>query len=159
MNCIFCQIIAGALPAAVIYRDEHCMAFMDVHPLGPGHVLLIPQSHVEKLDQLPGFVRQHLYQVFDGLVPAQRRAGFGVEGTHLLVNDGRATNQHIPHAHMHLIPRRSGDGLGFAARLLLHFTGLFGPKAKFDTLQRQAALIAGEVRVPWVSETPAGGGR
>ncbi|WP_259768960.1 HIT family protein, partial [Pseudomonas protegens] len=116
MNCIFCQIVAGTLPAAVVYRDEHCMAFMDVHPLGAGHVLLIPQPHVEKLDQLPGFVRQHLYQVFDGLLAAQRRAGYGVEGTHLLVNDGRATNQHIPHAHLHLIPRKRGDALGFAGR-------------------------------------------
>ncbi|MCO7577729.1 MULTISPECIES: HIT family protein [Pseudomonas chlororaphis group] len=157
MNCIFCQIVAGTLPAAVVYRDEHCMAFMDVHPLGAGHVLLIPQPHVEKLDQLPGFVRQHLYQVFDGLLAAQRRAGYGVEGTHLLVNDGRATNQHIPHAHLHLIPRKRGDVLGFAGRLLLHFSGLFGRRAKLEVLQQQAASIAEQVRVPWVSETPMGG--
>ncbi|BBN57145.1 hypothetical protein TRE132_52700 [Pseudomonas chlororaphis subsp. aurantiaca] len=96
MTCIFCQIAAGELPSALVYRDTHCMAFMDVHPLGQGHVLLIPLAHVEKLEQLPTVIRQHLYQVFDTLLAAQRRAGFGVEGTHLIVNDGKATNQHIP---------------------------------------------------------------
>lgn len=111
---------------------------------------------MEKLDQLPGFVRQHLYQVYDGLVAAQRRAGYGIEGTHLLVNDGRATNQHIPHAHLHLIPRRRGDALGFAGRLLLHFTGLFGRRTRLELLQAQAEAIAEQVRVPWVNETPAG---
>ncbi|UQS89791.1 HIT family protein [Pseudomonas chlororaphis subsp. piscium] len=126
MTCIFCQIAAGELPSALVYRDTHCMAFMDVHPLGQGHVLLIPLAHVEKLEQLPTVIRQHLYQVFDTLLAAQRRAGFGVEGTHLIVNDGKATNQHIPHAHLHLVPRQRGDGLGFGMRMFMHFTGVFG---------------------------------
>ena len=145
MDCIFCQIIAGNLPAALVYRDEHCIAFMDVHPLGQGHVLLIPLQHVEKLEQLHAHNRQHLYQVFDTLVAAQRRAGFGVEGTHLIVNDGKATNQHIAHAHLHLVPRKRGDALGFGWRLLLHFTGLFGMRTDSERLQAQAALIAAQV--------------
>ena len=71
-------------------------------------------------------------------------------------NAGRATNQHIPHAHLHLIPRKRGDGLGFAGRLLLHFTGLFGRRTQLEVLQQQATSIAEQVRVPWVSETPVG---
>lgn len=154
MDCIFCQIIAGSLPAAQVYRDEQCIAFMDVHPLGQGHVLLIPLQHVEKLEQLPQASRQHLYQVFDDLVAAQRRAGFGVEGTHLIVNDGKATNQHIPHAHLHLVPRKRGDALGFGWRMLLHFTGLFGMRTRSELLQAQAALIAAQIERP-VADSPA----
>lgn len=142
LDCIFCRIVAGSAPAALVYRDEHCMAFMDVHPLGQGHVLLIPLAHVEKLEQLGDEQRSHLYRVYDQVLAAQRRAGFGVEGTHLIVNDGKATNQHIPHAHLHLVPRRRGDALGFAWRLLLHFSGLFGPRTRDETLQAQARAIA-----------------
>lgn len=145
MDCIFCQIVAGTAPAAEVYRDEHCMALMDVHPLGQGHVLLIPLQHVEKLEQLTAPSRQHLYQVFDNLVAAQRRAGFGVAGTHLIVNDGKATNQHIAHAHLHLVPRKRGDALGFGWRLLLHFTGLFGRRSRHDSLQAQADAIAAQL--------------
>lgn len=141
-DCIFCSIVAGSAPAALVHRDEHCMAFMDVHPLGQGHVLLIPLAHVEKLEQLDAEQRSHLYRVYDQVLAAQRRAGFGVEGTHLIVNDGKASNQHIPHAHLHLVPRRRGDALGFAWRLLLHFSGLFGPRTRDETLQVQARAIA-----------------
>ncbi|WP_347901896.1 HIT family protein [Pseudomonas purpurea] len=142
MNCIFCQITAGTLPAAQVYRDPHCMAFMDVHPLGQGHLLLIPLQHVEKLEQLPDTTRFHLYRVFDTLIAAQRSAGFGVEGTHLIVNDGKATNQHIPHAHLHLVPRRQGDALGFGLRMFMHLTGLFGPRTRHEKLLAQATAIA-----------------
>lgn len=145
MTCIFCQIAAGALPSALVYHDEYCTAFMDVHPLGQGHVLLISKAHVEKLEQLPTVIRQHLYLVFDTLLAAQRRAGFGVEGTHLIVNDGKATNQHIPHAHLHLVPRRRGDALGFGMRMFMHFTGVFGRRTPLETLRRQASLIAAEL--------------
>jgi histidine triad (HIT) family protein len=145
MDCIFCTIVAGAAPAAQVYRDEHCMALMDVHPLGQGHVLLIPLQHVEKLEQLSAPTRQHLYQVFDSLVAAQRRAGFGVEGTHLIVNDGKATNQHIAHAHLHLVPRKRGDALGFGWRMFLHFTGIFGWRSRHNILQAQADAIAAQL--------------
>lgn len=145
MDCIFCKIVAGSLPAAHVYRDEQCIAFMDVHPLGAGHVLLIPRQHVEKLEQLPEHARQHLYRVFDNLVAAQRRAGFGIEGTHLIVNDGKATNQHIPHAHLHLVPRKRGDALGFSWRMLLHFTGVFGFRTSHIRLQAQADAIAAQI--------------
>ncbi|RBJ73721.1 HIT family protein, partial [Pseudomonas sp. MWU12-2534b] len=81
----------------------------------------------------------------------QRRAGVGLERTQLPGNHGRATNQHMPPAHLHLIPRQRGDGLGFAGRLLLHFTGIFWRRAKLEVLQQQSASIAEQVRVPWVS--------
>ncbi|SIR02453.1 HIT family protein [Aquipseudomonas alcaligenes] len=155
MDCLFCRIAAGAESSARVYEDEHCFAFMDIHPLGQGHVLLIPRQHVEKLDQLPAATRRHLYQVFDELLAAQRRAGFGIEGSHLIVNDGKASNQHIPHAHLHLIPRKRGDGLGFGWRMFLHFTGLFGPRTAQAVLQKQAEAIAARIEHPTARQPSA----
>lgn len=148
MSCIFCQIVAGSAPAAQVYQDDRCIAFMDVHPLTPGHVLLIPKQHAEKLEQLDGDDRRHLYRQVDALVAAQRRAGFGVEGTHLIVNDGKATNQHIPHVHLHLVPRQRGDALSFFVRMLMHFTGLFGFRTRMQVLESQAQSIAGRLESP-----------
>jgi histidine triad (HIT) family protein len=141
MDCLFCRIIAGQEAAVRVYADEHCLAFMDIHPLGKGHLLLIPALHVEQLEALSDEVRAHLYRVYDRLLAAQRKAGMGVKGSHLLVNDGRAANQHVPHAHLHLIPREPGDSLGFGLRMFLHLTGLFGPRTRQATLEAQAQRI------------------
>jgi histidine triad (HIT) family protein len=145
MDCLFCKIAVGAEDCARVYADDHCVAFMDIHPLTPGHVLLIPRQHVEKLEALDSGTRQHLYAVFERLVAAQRRAGLGVEGTHLIVNDGKATNQHIPHAHLHLVPRQRGDGFGFGMRMFMHFTGLFGPRTPLPKLREQARGIQAQL--------------
>lgn len=141
MDCLFCKISAGLEPAVQVYADKHCLAFMDIHPLGRGHLLLIPRQHVEQLAELDEAQRAHLYRVYDRLLAAQRRAGLGVKGSHLLVNDGRAANQHVPHAHLHLIPREPGDSLGFGLRMFLHLTGLFGPRSAHERLQAEAERI------------------
>ena len=126
---------------AEVHQDPHCLAFMDVHPLSPGHMLLIPRQHVEMLADLPAETRAHLYRVFDLLVAAQRAAGLGTKGTHLLVNDGRATNQHIPHAHLHLIPRYPHDNLRFGGGLLMHLSGIFGRRKGLHELAKTAENI------------------
>lgn len=157
--CLFCKIAAGTEPAVVVHRDAHCLAFMDVHPLAPGHVLLVPLAHAERLDQLDAATRAHLYRTMDALIAAQRAAGLGVEGSQLIVNDGRAANQHIPHVHLHLVPRRRGDALGFFWRVLLHFTGLFGPRTRRGRLQAHADAIAARLPAPPVAGDDAASAR
>ncbi len=155
-QCLFCKIAAGAESAVVVHRDERCLAFMDIHPLAPGHVLLIPLTHAERLDQLDTATRRHLYRVMDALVAAQRRAGLGLEGSQLIVNDGRAANQHIPHVHLHLVPRTRGDAIGFFWRVLLHFTGLFGPRTKREALQAKADAIVTHWPAAWAESGESG---
>ncbi len=140
-GCLFCKIVGKKEPAVHVHEDDVCIAFMDIHPLGKGHVLVIPRRHAQKLDELDTRSRMHLYAVCDRIVAAQRLAGFGVNGSHLLLNDGKAANQHVPHVHFHLIPRSGSDSLGFFFRMLLHFTGLFGLRTPARTLQLQADLI------------------
>ncbi|WP_019142986.1 HIT family protein [Noviherbaspirillum massiliense] len=90
-------------------------------------------------------VRHHLFDICNRIVTSQRKAGFGVGGTHFLLNDGKAANQHVPHVHFHLIPRSGRDNAGFFLRMVLHLTGLFGRRTSFPTLQEQAALIRGHL--------------
>lgn len=148
-NCLFCKIAARIESAIYVHEDELCISFMDIHPLGSGHVLVIPKQHAQKLEELDEPVRQHLFAVCNRIVAAQRHAGFGVNGTHFLLNDGKAANQHIPHAHFHLIPRNGHDNLGFFLRTLLHFTGLFGPKTSMGVLESQADLIRRHLATPF----------
>ncbi len=114
---------------------------MDIHPLGSGHVLVIPKRHAQKLQELDEPIQTHLFAVCNRIVAAQREAGLGVDGTHFLLNDGKATNQHVPHVHFHLIPRTGQDNAGFFFRMVLHFTGLFGRRTPVQALEVQAERI------------------
>lgn len=145
-NCLFCKIATQAEPAVHVHEDALCICFMDIHPLGAGHVLVIPKQHAQKLDELDESVQHHLFAVCNRIVAAQRQAGMGVDGTHFLLNDGAATNQHVPHVHFHLIPRSGRDSLGFFFRIFLHFTGLFGLRTPVQTLQAQAERIRSHLR-------------
>ncbi|HJV75073.1 MAG TPA: HIT family protein [Noviherbaspirillum sp.] len=145
-SCLFCRIVAGAEAAIHVHEDALCTAFMDIHPLGTGHVLVIPKSHAQKLEELDEPIRHHLFGVCNRIVAAQRRAGFGVNGTHFLLNDGKAANQHVPHVHFHLIPRDGRDNGRFFVRMVLHITGLFGMRTAIPTLQAQAEAIRAQLQ-------------
>lgn len=138
MPCIFCQIAKGDLPASKVHEDEHCLAFMDIHPLGRGHVLVIPKAHVVQSTETDPAVTAHLFKLAHRILVAQRELGWGLEGTHLLLNDGRAANQTVPHMHVHVIPRERGDALRSIGRLALHVTKVFGRATPRGELDRQA---------------------
>lgn len=116
---IFESIIAGQLPASVVHRDERCIAFMDIHPMAKGHILVCPLQALPHLDQLDLTMRSHLWEVARKVAGAQRRA-LGSQAQHYLVNDGRAANQTVPHVHIHVIPRYRGDRLRTVARMIMH---------------------------------------
>ncbi len=141
MSCIFCQIANGDLPASRVHEDDQCLAFMDIHPLGHGHTLVIPKQHLVQSTEADPKLTAHLFTVAHRILAAQRQLGWGVEGTHLLLNDGRAANQTVPHMHVHVIPRERGDALRSLGRLALHVTKVFGPKARRDELDRQAESL------------------
>lgn len=117
MNCIFCAIVAGQAPAALIHRDEHCTVFLDIHPLQRGHALIVPNRHAVRLQELPQESLQRLYAAADRVMAAMGGSALAPAGFNLLLNDGPAANQSVPHVHLHVIPRRGGD----LARLLLGF--------------------------------------
>jgi histidine triad (HIT) family protein len=110
IDCIFCEILAGKAPANFVYRDELCAAFMDIRPVNPGHVLVIPTRHAVLLPELDeASIRQMLFTA-QQVDAALRASGLKCEGVNLFLADGRAAGQDVMHVHLHVIPRYRGDG-------------------------------------------------
>lgn len=130
--CVFCAIVAGRSPAHVVLRTEGVMAFLDTHPLFPGHVLLVPTVHVQTHDDLPLTLAQEWLRSSQRLQRAVE-AATGSEGALLIVNN--VVSQSVPHVHQHVIPRTRGDGL----RLWL------GPRGRYRD-DAEAAEVAARVR-------------
>lgn len=109
-DCLFCRIAAKALPSTPVYEDAGFFAFLDIHPVNPGHVLVIPKAHSRHLsDASEGTVRD-LMAVTQKVARAVC-AGLGTEDYNLEMNCGPIAGQVIPHLHIHIVPRTAEDGL------------------------------------------------
>jgi histidine triad (HIT) family protein len=130
--CLFCEIAAGTLPAAVVYADDLVTAFLDIRPLFPGHVLVVPRTHIVTLPDLPAAdVGPYFLRVQAMSVAV--RDGTGAQGTLVAVNN--VVSQSVAHLHTHVVPRTKGDGL----------RGFFWPRTKYAS-DEQAAKVAASVR-------------
>ena len=117
-DCVFCGILAGTLPASVVYLDEVCCAFMDIQPVNPGHTLVVPLEHCASLSELSPETGSHLFAVGQRLAAALYASAVSgesirCEGVNLFLADGPAAGQDVFHVHLHVIPRYAGDGFGF----------------------------------------------
>lgn len=108
-GCVFCEIVAGTSPASVVYDDALALAFLDIHPVTPGHGLVIPKRHAAGLADLDEETGAHLFRVGTRLAAALRRSGLRCEGVNLFLADGEAAGQEIFHVHLHVFPRYEGD--------------------------------------------------
>ena len=111
--CILCQIVEGTLPSSKVYEDKICLALMDIQPVNPGHVLVIPKVHFVDLTDLPKDIGSHLFQVAQQIVLSLPKTDVKIEGADLFLAHGEAAGQEIFHVHLHVIPRFTGDGFGF----------------------------------------------
>jgi histidine triad (HIT) family protein len=110
--CVFCEIVAGRAPASVVYRDDLCIAFMDITPVNSGHLLVVPIKHATYLADLDLQAGGALFNVAQRLSSAVRKSGLRAEGINLLLADGEAAGQEVFHVHLHVLPRFPGDGFG-----------------------------------------------
>jgi histidine triad (HIT) family protein len=108
-HCTFCDLIHGAGEASICYEDAEAIAFMDIQPVNSGHVLVVPRRHYERFEDVPPELAMHLFRVTTKLVPAVKSVT-NAEGINVVVNSGSAAGQDEPHYHVHIIPRREGDG-------------------------------------------------
>ncbi len=122
LSCLFCRIAARELPAAIVFEDEHCLAFLDHRPVFKGHTLLIPRRHFATLAEVDGPVLCHLTLITQALSAALDR-GIAAQGTFIALND--RVSQSVPHLHIHLVPRHKGDGL----------RGFFWPRTRYASEQ------------------------
>jgi len=107
-GCIFCNIIRGAVPCFKVFEDDISLAFLDHRPLFPGHTLLIVKSHIETLLDLPDSLMGPLFGNVRRLSQAVTQ-GMQAEGAFVAINN--RVSQSVPHFHVHIVPRRKGDGL------------------------------------------------
>lgn len=106
--CKFCRIISGELPADMVMENECCVAFLDYRPLFPGHCLLVPKAHVSNLLEMPDDLVQPIFASVRLLCRAVE-AAMAAEGTFVAINN--KVSQSVPHLHVHIVPRKKGDGL------------------------------------------------
>lgn len=109
-QCIFCQIISGAVPSRKVYEDDLVLAILDIRPASPGHILIMPKQHVMMMPHLPPETVARLGMTAKVLSKVLLQT-FQCKGTSLFVANGAAAGQRIPHFMMHLIPRQVEDGL------------------------------------------------
>ena len=110
-QCIFCRIVAGEIPAEIVWRDPEVVAFLDVQPLADGHVLVVPRAHAACVEDLEPTAADALFRAVVRLAGPVRVA-LGAAGTTIGINNGEATGQTIPHVHVHIVPRWPNDGAG-----------------------------------------------
>jgi len=109
-NCVFCRIVAREIPAAVVYEDEHTLAFMDAGQVNPGHVLVAATGHAENLYELSDAQAGALLRTAARVARAIRDA-YQPQGLSVYQANGKAAWQSVFHYHMHLLPRHEGDGM------------------------------------------------
>ena len=109
-DCVFCKIVAKAIPATVVHEDEHTLAFMDIGQVNPGHVLVALKAHAENIFALQ---EAQAAAVFRSAARVARaiRAAFEPEGLSVYQANGKAAGQTVFHFHVHLVPRYEGDGM------------------------------------------------
>jgi histidine triad (HIT) family protein len=110
MDCIFCKIVAGDIPAYKVYEDDKVLAFLDIAPVNYGHTLVIPKEHFVNLEEIPEDKLTAVVAVVKKIGQALKQ-GLGVVGYNVQLNNDPVAGQVVPHLHFHVIPRQAGDGL------------------------------------------------
>jgi histidine triad (HIT) family protein len=127
-GCIFCNIIRGAVPCFKVFEDDISLAFLDHRPLFPGHTLFIVKSHMETLFDLPDPLIGVLF-INVRLLSRAVMQGMQAEGVFVAINN--RVSQSVPHFHVHIVPRRKGDGL----------KGFFWPRSAYKNQQEIDATL------------------
>jgi histidine triad (HIT) family protein len=134
-DCVFCKIVRRQLPASLLAEDDDAMAFLDIHPINPGHFLVTPKVHAAHLTNLPPGAGGRIFEMARELAGALQKCGVKCEGVNFHLADGEVAGQEILHVHLHVYPRYAGDGVGL--RMGPHY----GAMPKREELDRIAASI------------------
>ena len=102
-SCVFCKIISGEAPATILYRDDQLTAFRDIHPIARTHILIIPNRHIDSVNQLEPEDARLVGQMVLLAKELAAREGVSENGYRLMINTGVHGGQTIPHLHLHLI--------------------------------------------------------
>jgi histidine triad (HIT) family protein len=129
VTCVFCAIVKGDARAHLVLENEAFVAFLDARPLFLGHVLVVPRAHVGTLGDLPDEALAPLFGEVKRVAVAVERA-MGAQGTFVAMNN--KVSQSVPHLHVHVVPRKKGDGL----------RGFFWPRTRYSSDEEARAVAA-----------------
>ena len=101
-DCVFCKIGAGTIPSNKVYEDDRVLAFLDIHPKGPGHTLLIPKAHYRWFEEMPDELYDHVFRTAKKLSLEMKQKG----ADHVQLG---IVGKDVPHVHVHFIPRVEGQ--------------------------------------------------
>jgi len=110
MDCIFCQIVAGKIPSKILYQDEKVIAFRDINPQAPTHLLIIPKKHIPSLAHLSEAESSLMAHMVNTANQLAKREGVFESGYRLVINCGKEGGQLVPHLHLHLLGGRHLSG-------------------------------------------------
>ena len=109
-DCIFCKIIKREIPSEIVYEDDKVIAFDDVNPAAPIHILVVPKTHIQNLLQISevdGNLTSYIYQVINKIA---KDKGFADNGFRVIANCGRDSGQEVMHIHFHVLGgKKLGD--------------------------------------------------
>ena len=154
-ECVFCRILGGDLPASFVYRDERSAAFMDIQPVNPGHVLIVPIRHAVHLSDIEADGAAHLMRVGHRVAAALRASSLRCEGVNMFLADGKAAMQEVLHVHLHVFPRFHGDGFGL--KFSPQYYSTRPPRTELDHEADELRQITAEITRNEPPSHPTGG--
>ena len=134
-DCLICKLLSGELEVSLVHQDELCSAFMDIHPINPGHLLVVPNRHAPYVKDLNEEEAAQIFRIAKRLTAALRSSGLQCDGVNFFLADGEAAGQEVFHAHLHIFPRYRGDGFS------LNLPPGYGPDADRTDLNEAAEKI------------------
>ena len=109
-DCIICKLLSGELEVSMVFQEDCCSALMDIQPVNPGHVLVVPNRHAPDLASLREEEGAQIFRVAHRLATVLRSGVVRCEGVNFFLADGEAAGQEVFHVHLHVFPRYVGDG-------------------------------------------------
>ena len=125
MDCIFCKIISGEIPATIIHKTTYSICFLDAFPLAKGHALVIPKKHHQKIQEMSPEENSDLFSLVQ-MMTAKVDSLTGA--TLIAIHNGKDAGQEVPHVHVHLVPRSSDDSAGAIHKLFSSTINLSKPE-------------------------------
>ncbi len=138
-NCVFCKIVDGEIPAKVITQNEKAMALLDAFPLAAGHTLIIPKSHYTKVQRMDKQDAMAVFEIAWKLVGTVESVS-QVNASTIAIHNGVEAGQEVPHVHLHIVPRKKGDGAG-----AIHSMFKTKPKLSTEEMDSLRGRIAGNL--------------
>ena len=107
MDCIFCKIVAGEIPSTKVYEDESILAFRDINPEAPVHILIIPKEHITSVDEINKDNSAVVAHIFEVAAMLAKENNISADGYRVVTNIGEAGGQTVKHLHFHLMGGRN----------------------------------------------------